>query len=256
MDVRSEPGLEVARRLARLAPRGQREAAAIERLRSWNGYMGTESVAATIYQVFTLRLAREFLRAVVRDRDLSDRWLDKAVNGFTSHNTSPWRWQSRLMELWAEGDQELVGRPWDALAMDALRGALDDLEERFGPDEEGWRWGDAHEMEFGHALGDANWLFSFALNRSLRVGGGQETVSQIAYDPNNPFDAVWAPSWRMVADPVSPDASRWQLFTGNSGHPGSEHYDDIQERWAAGLTQPMVGERPWRELTLQPLSGA
>jgi len=256
VDVRSAPGLEVARRLARLRPPGQREAAAIERLRSWNGDMGTESVAATIYQSFTLRLAREFLRAAVRDRDLSKRWLDRAVNGFTAHNTSPWRWQSKLMELWAEGDAELVGQPWDALAMDALRGALDDLEESFGPEPEEWRWGDVHEMDFPHALGDANWLFALALSRSLRVGGGQETVSQIAYDPNEPFNALWAPSWRMVADPSNPDASRWQLFTGNSGHPGSEHYDDIMERWAAGLTQPMAGEGPWRELTLEPLNGA
>ena len=38
--------------------------------------------------------------------------------------------------LWEEGDEELVGRPWDELALDALRGALDDLDERFGPDQE------------------------------------------------------------------------------------------------------------------------
>jgi penicillin amidase len=255
VDVRSAPGLEVARRLARLSPASQREATAIERLRSWNGDMGTESIAATIYQAFTLRLARDFLRAAVRDRDLSERWLDRAVNGFTAHVTSPWRWQSRLMALWEEADDELIGRPWGELVMDALRGALDDLEERYGADPAGWRWGDAHEMEFPHALGEANWLFSFLLNRSLRVGGAQETVSQIAYDPGDPFTAVWAPSWRMVADPNSPDASRWQLFTGNSGHPGSEHYDDLQERWASGLTQPMIGEGPWRELVLEPLGG-
>ena len=77
-------------------------------------------------------------------------------------------------------------------------------------------------------------------------------MSQIAYDPNDPYKAVWAPSWRMVADPTDPGRTRWQQFTGQSGQPGSPHYDDLQEAWLAGRTQPMTGEGPWRELVLEP----
>jgi penicillin amidase len=251
-DVHSIPGLETARRLGRLHATGQRETRAIERLRSWDGSMAPSSVAATIYQAFTLRLGREFTRAVLRDRDLAERYLDRSDNGFTSHVTAPWRWQSHLLGLWAQADAELIGRPWDALVLDALRGALDDLEERFGPDPEGWRWGHVHEMEFPHALGSANPLLRRLLNRRLPTGGAQETVSQIAYDPNDPFRAVWAPSWRMVADPTDPDSSRWQMFTGQSGHPASPHYDDLQEDWLGGRTQPMAGEGPWQKLSLEP----
>ncbi len=105
--------------------------------------------------------------------------------------------------------------------VEALAGALDDLTDRFGPDPDGWRWGDVHEMEFPHALGDANPVLHRLLNRKLRAGGAQETVCQIAYDPNDPYRAVWGPSWRMVADPTDPDRSRWQMFTGESGHPAS-----------------------------------
>jgi penicillin amidase len=201
-----------------------------------------------------MRLAHEFTRAAIGDRDLSERWLDRADNGFLSFVTSPWRWHSHLMSLWEEGDEELIGRPWDELVLEALSGALDDLGDRFGPDPEGWRWGRVHEMEFPHALGDANPVLRRLLNRRLRTGGGQETVSQIAYDPNDPFRAIWAPSWRMVADPIAPERSRWQMFTGQSGHPASPHYDDLQADWLAGRTQPMAGEGPWRELELAPLS--
>ena len=133
-DMLSLPGLETIHRLVRLRPRDQRETAAIERLRSWDGRMAPESIAATIYQAFTLRLAREVARTAIDDRDLADRWLDRADNGFIAHVTSPWRWQSHLLALWKEGDEELIGRPWDELALDALRGALDDLEGRFGAD--------------------------------------------------------------------------------------------------------------------------
>jgi penicillin amidase len=251
-DDLSIPGLEAARRLGRLKPPGQRERSALERLRSWDGRLDPESVAGTIYQAFLLRLAREVARAAIGDRDLSERWLDRADNGFTPHVTSPWRWHSHLMKLWEEGDEELIGRPWDELALESLGGALDDLADRFGPDPEGWRWGHVHEMEFPHPLGDANPVLRRLLNRRLRAGGAQETVSQIAYDPNDPYRAVWAPSWRMVADPAAPERSRWQMFTGQSGHPASPHYDDLQADWLRGRTQPMAGEGPWSELELVP----
>jgi penicillin amidase len=252
-DNLSLPGIEAARRLGRLAPRGQREISALERLRSWDGRLDPETIAGTIYQAFLLRLAREVARCAIGDRDLCERWLDRADNGFTAHTTSPWRWHSHLMKLWAEADEALIGRPWDDLVLESLSGALDDLTDRFGPDPEGWRWGRVHEMEFPHPLGAANPLLRKLLNRSLRAGGAQETVSQIAYDPNDPYRAVWAPSWRMVADPADPDRSRWQMFTGQSGHPASPHYDDLQADWLEGRTQPMSGEGPWRELELRPV---
>ncbi len=251
-DNLSLPGLETVRRLGMLTPAGQREVSALERLRSWDGRLDPDSIAGTIYQAFLLRLAREVARAAIGDRDLCERWLDRADNGFTPHVTSPWRWHSHLMDLWAEGDEELIGRPWDELVLEALAGALDDLSDRFGPDPEGWRWGHVHEMEFPHPLGEANPLLRKLLNRSLRAGGAQETVSQIAYDPNDPYKAVWAPSWRMVGDPTDPGRSRWQMFTGQSGHPASPHYDDLQADWLHGRTQPMAGEGPWRQLDLVP----
>jgi penicillin amidase len=252
MDMQSIPGLETVHRLVRLHPRDQRELSAIERLRSWDGDMGPDSIAATIYQAFTLRLGKEVARSAIGDRDLAERWLDRADNGFVAHVTSPWRWQSHLLALWEEGDDELVGRSWDDLVLDALRAAMDDLESELGPDQETWRWGSVHPLVFPHALGNANPFFAKIFNRRLDVGGGQETVAQVGWDPNDPFTAIWAPCWRMVADPVRPENSRWQAFTGQSGHPASPHYDDLQPDWKEGRTQPMVGEGPWRTLTLAP----
>jgi penicillin G amidase len=259
LDMRSAPGLVTARRLSRLhpdQPRGvplaQREVAAIERLRSWDGWMGPDSVAATIYQAFTLELARSVAREAIGDRDLAARWLDRADNGFMTHVTAPWRWQSHLLALWREGDSDLAGRPWDDLAADALRRALDVLTRRFGRDPDGWRWGRVHRLEFKHALGGANPVLGRIFNRALEPGGGQETVAQVGWDPGDPFRAIWAPAWRLVADPMRPERSRWQQFAGQSGHPASSHYDDLQPRWLAGETQPLAGEGPWRTLKLEP----
>ena len=170
--------------------------------------------------------------------------------------TSPWRWQSHLLGLWEEADEGLVGRPWDELVLDALRGGLDDLESRFGSDPDHWRWGKVHPLVFSHALGAASPLTARIFNRQLEVGGGQETVAQVGWDPNDPFTAIWAPCWRMVADPVRPERSRWQAFTGQSGHVASPHYDDLQVDWLDGRTQPMSGEGPWRTLELLPAASS
>ncbi len=254
-DLHSIPGVECVHRLARLegGVTQQRELSAIERLRSWDGRMSADSVAASIYQAFVLRLAQETARAVIGDRDLVERWLDRAPSGFLTHVTSPWRWLSHLLALWEEADDELIGRPWDDHVLDALRGGLDDLEERFGLDPETWRWGAVHRLGFPHAVGEGNALLARIFNRSLEVGGAEETVWQVAYDPNRPFEAIWAPCWRMVADPSEPDAARWQQFTGQSGHPGSRHYDDLQASWLAGQSQSIAGEGPWNQLTLVPV---
>lgn len=251
VDVRSELGLEVARRLAWLGGRDQAEKAAVERMRSWDGRLDSDSVAASIYQSFILHLARAFIRRVTPDRDLAARWLDRSDSGFSAHSTSPWRWHSHLMDLWREGDENLIGGSWDELAADALRAGLDDLRDRFGPDSGDWRWGDIHTIEFPHALGGANPLFARLFNRRQRIGGAQETICQIAYDPNDPYRAVWAPSWRLLGDASDPQRSRWQSFTGQSGHVASDHYDDLNHRWATGQTQPATGEGPWRELRLE-----
>ena len=251
-DLYSIPGDEVVHRLARLQPTSQRETRAIERLKSWDRTLNPRTIAGTIYQAFLLRLAREFTRAAIGDRDLSERYLDRADNGFLTHVASPWRWHSHLLALWEEGDEGLIGGSWDDLVLDALRGALDDLEDRFGPDPEHWRWGHVHALHFPHALGAAHPIADWIFNRTLHIGGGQETVAQIAYNPIDPYHAVWAPSWRMVADPQAPERSEWQSFTGQSGHAWSRHYDDLQPRWAAGTMQSMAGEGPWETLVLRP----
>jgi penicillin G amidase len=251
-DLYSIPGDEVVHRLARLKPGTQREIRAIERLKSWDRTLGPSSVAGTIYQAFLLRLAREFTRAAIGDRDLAERYIDRADNGFIAHVTSPWRWLSHLLALWDQGDEELIGGSWDELVLEALRGALDDLEDRFGPDQAGWRWGEVHALRFPHALGGAHPIAERIFNRRLHPGGAEETVAQIAYDPNHPYEAIWAPSWRMVADPSAPDRSRWQAFTGQSGHASSRHYDDLQPPWEAGQMQPMAGEGPFDRLVVAP----
>jgi penicillin amidase len=257
MDVFSIPGEQTAHRLARLKPSRQRDVRAIERLRSWDHRLDPDTIAGTIFQAFTVHFARVVSEAVIGDDEQAERWRSKSLLGFTPMTSSPWRFQARLLELWEEGDSELVGgRDWNALALDALSAALDELESIFGADPNGWRWGRVHGLAFPHALGEGDTLASKGigkmLSRRVPAGGGQETVNANGFVAHGgDYTGRWAASYRLLCDAADPDRSRWQHFTGQSGQPGSPHYDDLIDGWLHGRTNP-VAQPPVASLKLTP----
>lgn len=257
LDVFSIPGEMTAHRLARLRPAGQREVRAIERLKSWDHMMDERSVAASIYAFFTHHFALLVSEAAIGAPDDAERWRSKSQLGFTPMNSAPWRFHARLLELWDEGDPDLIGgRDWNDTAIHALSLALDDLTGRFGADPEGWRWGRAHPIRFAHPLGDGDAPVSRLLDRLLsrrrRAPGGHETVNAIGFVPHDgSFTGIYGATYRLLADLGDADSSRWQQMTGQSGHPGSPHYDDLVDPWLAGLTNP-VAQPAEGTLTLLP----
>jgi penicillin amidase len=257
LDVFSIPGEETAHRLARLRPPGQREVRAIERLRSWDHRLNPDTIAGTIYHVFTHHFAVLVSEAAIGDPDGAERWRSKSRMGWTPMNSAPWRWHARLLELWEEADPELIGgRDWDDVAIDALVRALDDLEERHGDDPAGWCWGRVHGIHFAHAMGAGDSpparLFDRLLGRRRPCGGGHETVNAVGFVPHEgSFTGIYGPSYRLLADLADPDASLWQHMTGQSGHPGSPHYDDLVDAWLEGRANP-VGQPADSTLTLVP----
>ncbi len=244
-DFYSFPGVETVHRLSRLHPQSQRGVRAIERLKSWDGHLDARTIGGTIYHAFTVVFAKTVVEAAVSDEKLVERYLNKSGVELFAVVSSPWRFQARMLELWDEGDptwfaspERPAGRPWDDVALEALEAALDGLEERFGRDPDRWRWGRVHGVEFAHPFGEANPLFRRIFNRFVETGGASETVTQNGYLATAPFKGVWGPVYRMLADLGDPRRSRWQLTTGQSGHPGSAHYDDLLEGWRDGRTNP------------------
>jgi penicillin amidase len=256
-DLYSIPGDETARRLTRLQPEDQRDIRAIERLRSWDGILDPDTVAGTIVQVFTVHFARAIGMAVIGDDEQAARWISKSMLGFTAMTSAPWRFQARMLELWEEGDEELIGgRPWDELALGALGSALDELVGRYGDDPAGWRWGRVHGVRFAHVLGEGHGtvpkVLDRLLSRRVAAGGAQETVCANGYVAHGgDYTGVWGPSFRLLADAADATQSRWQHMTGQSGHPGSEHYDDLIEPWL-NTTSNRFGQPASTTLRLEP----
>ncbi len=245
-DLYSIPGKRCAELLGRLEPDGERERRALTLLREWDGFLTPETSAGTVQQVFlTVHFARAVADAIVGDPDDAERWRARSRLGFTSGRASDWRWLPRLLELWEEADAELIGGgSWDDLALGALEATLDELETGYGADPAGWQWGDVHGVwlahQFGAGEGRTGAALDRLLSRTVRGGGAQETVCQLAYVPyDGDYRGTVGPGYRLLADIGDPASSRWQQMVGQSGHPASKHYDDLIEDWHAGGTNPM-----------------
>ena len=128
---------------------------------------------------------------------------------------------------------------------DMARLALDDaliwIEERYGPQIEALRWGDAHQATHDHpALGEVPLLRYFVNIRQSTSGGDQTLLrGRTSGKGNDPFLNVHGAGYRGVYDFADPDSSVFVTSTGQSGHFLSRHYDDLGELWRRGEYIPM-----------------
>ncbi|MEX0992733.1 MAG: penicillin acylase family protein [Solirubrobacterales bacterium] len=249
IDFYSYPGIETVHRLSRLQATTQREIRAIERLKSWDGVLDVDSIAGSIYSAFTVVFAEAVAEAAIRDERLRGQYMNRSEVELFEVISSPWRFSTRLLEMWDEGDpawfatdQHPQGREWNDVALECLSRALDLLSGRYGPNSDKWRWGQIHKVEFTHPFGSANAILRRIFNRTVEAGGASETVTQIGYLPTEPFKGTWGPVYRMLADIDDPQRSRWQITTGQSGQPGSRHYDDKIGAWLDGRTNPVYAD--------------
>jgi penicillin amidase len=137
-----------------------------------------------------------------------------------------------MLELWEEGDRELIGgADWDDLAQSALSAALDDLEERYGADPAGWRWGTAHSVSFRHPLDGRPGTEGLFATAPREVSGTGYVLNANGFSHDAPFAVTSGPEYRLVVDLGDLDATTTVLTTGVSGLPGSPHYADMVDSW-------------------------
>ena len=123
----------------------------------------------------------------------------------------------------------------------ALDEALLDLTERYGPNLESWRWGEAHVATHNHpVLGEVP-LLKFFVNITQSTSGGDNTLlrGRTKGTGPNPYQNVHGGGYRGVYDFADPESSVFIVSTGQSGHPLSRHYDDLGELWRRGEYIPM-----------------
>ena len=202
-DVESLPARRFQAVLRKWAlERGTREAKAVELLLAWDGNLAVTSGPALIYEYWMAQLPRAvFGPEIGPDVDV----------------------ETLLRALEEKPDAK-------ALA-DSLRAALDQAEREFGPEMSSWHWGAVHQIRFRHPLGVRT------LDRGpVARPGDSQTVNATS---GAGFTQTNGASYRESLDLGDWDRSVMTNVPGESGDPGSPHYDDLIEEWANGRYHPM-----------------
>jgi penicillin amidase len=211
---------------------------AVSLLRGWNYHVRADSAGATLFDVFFAH----WCKTVCRERFAAEVAPFVATNvvGIAS------RLLLRDPAGWFQSDRGQAMRG-------TFRAALDELTMKLGDDIATWTWGRLHTLSQPHFLskrGDLGQLLDLS---GKPCGGDNVTVCSGTADAN--YMAALGAGYRMVADMADPDAGLWATeVAGTSGHPGSPHYADQIDPWAAGELHyiPLKGDIGGMALTLEP----
>ncbi|MBI2887358.1 MAG: penicillin acylase family protein [Chloroflexi bacterium] len=255
MDALSLPALELLRLLEGLRPTSAPARAALATLRAWDGRVEAESQAAALYEVFRRRLLRNLLAPALGPHIES--YFGLRLHPLSVSSAYQFRGASFLLELVRGMGQPGLSPLTGSLTLEeamsrSLEETLAELRQRLGPDPTRWDWGRLHQVTFSHALGEVPML-GWLLNRGpYPVPGDTDTVHQASYSLREPYGATrWLPSFRFIADTSDWDRCQSIHAPGQSGQPGSPHYDNLVSLWRRGEYHPMPFSRPAVEAVAQ-----
>lgn len=120
-----------------------------------------------------------------------------------------------------------------SIVADALQLAVLELEETFGKNMNKWRWGDFHQVQFKHPLGNANkWLGYIYNKKPVPVNGS--AVTPLAARANEEGIVNHGASWRFVIDMDDPAVGYHIVGPGQSENVKSPWYSSQLKDWVDG----------------------
>ena len=250
MDVRSTHIARISPVLLGAEPESQLGAEALARLERWDGDLdadGPEGLIVSAWlRVLTDAIWADELGAAAPAFDQPRRaFLESVLVG----DNAAW-----CDDIRTEGVETCAVTA--GLALDA---AMAETARAFGRDLDAWRWGDVHQADFDHPMGDLPLIGGLFENRTPTPGDGSTVnVAHFSY-ASGTYDVFHAASMRAIYDLSDLNESRFMHAPGQSGHPLSPHHGDLAERWASGEYFQIRDDWSWqsppdgaRVLTLQP----
>ncbi|HEY1013629.1 MAG TPA: penicillin acylase family protein, partial [Herpetosiphonaceae bacterium] len=160
--------------------------------------------------------------------------LDLFLPAALENPTSPW-----CDKATTPAAEDCASRLQEALGV-----ALADIESRAGTaDMAAWRWDSLHLALFAHNPLDRIPALQSTFSNVIGNGGDGNTVNVAPVAVDQPFDQTHGPMYRHVIDLGDLAASRFINTPGQAGHPFSDHYDDLIERWQRVEYLPMRFDR-------------
>ncbi len=190
-----------------------------EELVAWDKILARDSIPATIYVVWETKL----IDALVA------KWLEGTMASEYTRRIEP-AWLvptlTRPNATWF-GPNPAAKR--DAVLEAALSAAVAELKQTVGADPESWKWGKLHLALFRHALSPVD----SAVEKRFNVGPiGRGGYGDAVFSTSGPgFSQTDGATFREVMDVADWDRSVGTSAPGQSGQPGSPHFDDLARMW-------------------------
>ncbi|WP_233554703.1 penicillin acylase family protein [Deinococcus cavernae] len=214
-------------------PDGETSGQALDLLRNWDGSMTVNSVPATIFEMWLLKL-QEMGRDELKDKiDINS----LAVKNQLANNGE-----------FCGPDQTCQ----DDLSR-TLKAAVDDLTTRLGAEVNGWEYGKLHQVASNHRIFADVKPLARIFNHTAPTPGGTNTVN-VARPDHDTFRQTHGPSYRQIVDLSDLNSSVYIGSLGQSGNPLLPHAADQQPMWVAGQYLPMsTNPKDWGKTSVMTL---
>jgi penicillin amidase len=213
-----------------------------DRLCEWDGAMAEDSVAPTLYTLWTHALLDRALAEELPGGARSEVWqFAQSLLQFEANVA--WLWsRPEGAPVWDDTTTEVVEKRSDIFES-AFGDAIASGRERFGEDLAAWSWGRVRPFTLRHPFGGANRLLGWLVDsESIPIGGGTETPFKQQFprsDREHMHPAV-GPVARFTVDLSDPWAARYTLAGGESGWPRSRFYGNLLGDWHRGRERPLT----------------
>lgn len=206
---------------------------AIKLLTAWDGHESVDSPAAAIYEVWASKHLGKAVVARVTPAAARDLVGNGHLEAIVTYLENP---DTRL------GPKPLEAR--NAVILESLKAATDELVQRLGPDPHTWAWGRLHVARWEPAIAP---LADPQLRAQMTVGpvatpGSSSTPRAQSYRASD-FGVTAGASVRFVLDVGAWDNSMMINTPGQSADPDSRHYRDLFPIWAEGAYVPLAFSR-------------
>lgn len=210
---------------------------AAEYLMEWDGASNPDSVGATLYHTMISFILDKTMRDEMPATTLN--FLKEFFNGepflfnLIEDPKNP-AWDDRSTAATRETREEVMRQAFE-LAVEGLR-------KKIGKDPEMWTWGKFSHLTLSHPFGKVAALSRVVNRGPFAVGGSSNSVFKNQGTRTNPLDypVAFGPSVRIAVDLGKIEDSRFVVPGGQSGRPGSAHYDDLVPLYLGGEGVPML----------------
>jgi penicillin amidase len=231
--------------LQQIQPPDPQVAAARDLLLRWHYSMDRASVAAALYGTAKTYWLQDVLEVALGKRFAAEALGSSGIGrGASTHAVQLYEHAVAAME---NGDPSPLppGQTWAGLVESALTRAVAELHARLGSDLRTWTWERIHHTRPRHPLSRLFPELAEVLDPPrIPAGGDGDTPQQGGYWGPDRFVLTALSVNRYIHDPADWRRSRWIVPLGASGHPGSPHYADQAELWAAVQTVPQFWDWP------------